>query len=51
VHGKPGAPFSFRAVADTKDGPDYMRDTYVFEVNWKEMRLPSYKAPANQACD
>lgn len=28
AHGKAGAPFAFRAIADTKDGPDYMRETF-----------------------
>ena len=49
--GKPGAPFAFRAVADTKDGPDYMRETFAFEVNWKEMHVPGYRPPADQDCD
>ena len=50
-HGKPGTPFAFRAIAPTKDGPDYMRETYGFEVNWKQMHLPGYQPPANQDCD
>jgi hypothetical protein len=51
AHGKPGVPFAFRAGADTKDGPDYMRETYAFEVNWKEMRVPGFAPSANQDCD
>jgi hypothetical protein len=35
AHGRPGVPFAFRAIADSKDGPDYMRETFGFEVNWK----------------
>ena len=46
-----GVPFAFRAVADTKDGPDYMRETYAFEVNWKQMHVPGYAPPVNQDCD
>ena len=51
VHGRPGVPFAFRAIADTKDGPDYMRETYAFEVNWKQMHVPGYTPPSNQDCD
>jgi hypothetical protein len=51
AHGKPGVPFAFRAIADTKDGPDYMRETYAFEVNWKLMHVTGFKPPANQDCD
>ncbi len=50
-HGKPGAPFAFRATMFTKDGWDYMRETYAFEVNWKQKFLPGYELPANQDCD
>lgn len=49
--GKPGVPFAFRALAETKDGPDYMRETYAFEVNWKQMHEPGFEPPANQDCD
>jgi hypothetical protein len=51
VKGKPGVPFAFRALADTKDGPDYMRETFAFAVNWKEMHVPGYRPPDNQDCD
>lgn len=50
-HGKPGVPFAFRAMAPTKDGPDYMRETYGFEVNWKQLYVPGYQPPVNQDCD
>ena len=50
LKGKPGEPFAFRAIAETKDGPDYMRETYAFEVNWKEMHVRGYRPPANQDC-
>ena len=49
--GMRGVPFAFRAVADTKDGPDYMRETYAFEVNWKQMHVSGFALPANQDCD
>ncbi len=51
ARGKPGVPFAFRAIADTKAGPDYMRETYAFEVNWKEMHVPGFRPPDNQDCD
>jgi hypothetical protein len=51
AHGKAGVPFAFRAIADTKDGPDYMRETFGFEVNWKQMHVPGYVPPSNQDCD
>jgi len=51
VKGKPGAPFAFRAVADTKDGLDYMRETLPFAMNWKQMHVPGYQPPDNQDCD
>jgi hypothetical protein len=50
-HGKPGTPFAFRAMAPTKDGPDYMRETYAFEINWKMLHRHAYEPPANQDCD
>ena len=50
-HGKAGAPFAFRATMFTKDGWDYMRETYAFEVNWKQKYWPNYEPPANQDCD
>lgn len=49
--GKPGAAFAFRAVADTKAGPDYMRGTCAFEANWKDLQVPGFEIPANQDCD
>ena len=49
ARGKPGVPFAFRAVADTKTRP--MRETYAFEVNWKLMHVAGFKLPANQDCD
>jgi hypothetical protein len=49
--GKPAVPFAFRALAETKDGPDYMRETYAFEMNWKQMQVPGFEPPANQDCD
>lgn len=49
--GRPGAPFAFRAIAVTKDGPDTMRETFAFEVNWKQLHLPGYVPPGNQDCD
>lgn len=51
VKGGPGAPSAFRAIADTKDGPDYMRETFAFAVNWKQMHVPGYQPPDNQDCD
>ncbi len=49
--GKPGAPFAFRALAETKDGPDYIRETYAFELNWKQMHIAGFEPPANQDCN
>jgi hypothetical protein len=49
--GKPGVPYAFRAIMVTKDGPDYMRETFAFEVNWREKYLPGYQPPADQTCD
>ena len=47
AHGRPGVPFAFRAIADTKDGPDTMRETFAFAVNWKQMHVPGYVPPGN----
>jgi hypothetical protein len=49
--GKPGAPYAFRALAETKDGPDYIRETYAFELNWKQMHVPGFEPPPNQDCN
>src|SRR5581483_1039892 len=51
VKGKPGKPFAFRATMKTKDGDDYMRATYDFQVSWKEKYRDGYKVPANQDCN
>jgi hypothetical protein len=42
-----GRPFAFRAIADTKDGPDTVRETFGFAVNWKQMHVPGYVPPGN----
>jgi len=44
-HGRPGKPFAFRSSVDTKDGPDYSRETSAFEANWGGTYIPNY-APA-----
>ena len=49
--GKPGAPYAFRALAETKDGPDYIRETYAFELNWKQMHVPGFEQPPHQDCN
>ena len=49
--GKPGTPFAFRAEMVTADGPDYMRETYAFEVNWKRKHWKNYEPPSGQDCD
>lgn len=50
--GKPGEPFAFRAIADTKDGFDYMRETRSFEIGWRETYVPNYQPPeSGDVCD
>jgi hypothetical protein len=46
-NGKLGEPFAFRSSVDTKQGWDYSRETWAFEINWKETHVPGYKAPEN----
>jgi hypothetical protein len=48
--GKPGIPFAFRAGMVTKDGPDYVRDTFSFENGWRELHGSS-PPPARRDCD
>jgi len=48
-HGRPGRAFAFRAVVQTKDGWDTMRETSAFEANWGETHVPGYQ-PSQNGC-
>jgi hypothetical protein len=48
--GRPGRPFAFRALASTKDGPEYVRETWAFEALWKEAHVPGSSAPGFKGC-
>lgn len=49
--GRLGAPFAFRSLIHTKDGPDYGRETGAFATNWGETYIAGYKPPEAGDCD
>jgi hypothetical protein len=51
VQGKPGVPFAFRALVDTNEGSDYVRETWAFEAGWKETHVPGYSSRGFQGCE